>query len=351
MYFFFKCLFIFLCYRKSFVFSICVSLFLRKYQLIPCLRWIQSDGKELIIDDEDDLEKVKSIFEKLFRAATAFGRNPKAFPAAAGALEALKYVLWRMLGSNGSTLRLPTDEISNKKLSSIAEGIVQDLEIKAEALIQVVGASALQTSNASSSAFLQLVAFEICIGLRCIIFDVLGKAVDATLKVIVGGVKSFFTMSCDEKLLDGLGAGAKLAVHSDFYRFIKFFLLSSSLKLNNMKDGEIKCMINVFFFFYHPLLPSKMRCARRQVAAKCKDFLIELRDIETMLPQYLNQDIKGEISSSDRHLNTIKSSVSELPSSLKVIVHEITKANAKLSSESRQTFFICPSLPAFQRLN
>ncbi len=179
------------------------------------VRWIQSNGKNLVIDDEDDLEKVKSIFEKLFRAATAFGRNPKAFPAAAGALEALRYVLWHMLGSTGSALRLPADEISNKKVSCIAEGIVQDLEVKAEALLQVVGASALQTSNASSGALLQLVAFEICIGLRCIIFDVLGKAVDATLKVVVGGIKSFFTMSCDEKLLDGLGAGAKLAVRSD----------------------------------------------------------------------------------------------------------------------------------------
>ncbi len=105
---------------------------------------------------------------------------------------------------------------------------------------------------------------------------------------------------------------------------------------------EIKRMICVF-----PSVPSKMRCARRQVASKCKDVLIELRDVETMLPKYLDQDVIRSEISGHHDLDTIKPLVSELPNSLKTIVHEITKANAKLSSESRHTFLLFSSLLVF----
>ena len=100
-------------------------------------------------------------------------------------------------------------------------------------------------------------------------------------------------------------------------------------------------------FFHLPSVPSKIRCARRQVASKCKDFLIELRDVEAMLPKYLDQDIIRSEISGHHDLDTIKPLVSELPNSLKAVVHEITKANAKLSSESRHSFLLFSSLPVF----
>jgi len=156
------------------------------------------------------LEAVGSILDMLFRAATALGRNPKAFPVAAGALVALRRILSRLLGDE--TLSTNATGSSKKSFADLAEKMVQECERKAEDLCRALGAAALQSSTEASSALLQLVASEIYMGLRCIIFDAGSKAVDASFKLIIGGAKSFLKMSLDQALLDGLGAGAELAV-------------------------------------------------------------------------------------------------------------------------------------------
>lgn len=163
------------------------------------------------------MEDVTSILEMLFRAATSLGRSPKAFPTAAGTLVALRRVLLRLIGCNGTSISASASSVSARSFAEIAEKMVQELERKAEALLQTLGSAALQSSTEASSALLQLVASEICMGLRCIIFDEAAKAVSASFKVIIGGAKSFLKMSLDQDLLAGLGAGAELAVcASDF---------------------------------------------------------------------------------------------------------------------------------------
>ena len=139
---------------------------------------------------------------------TALGRNPKAFPVAAGALVALRRILLRLLGDNGAALSANISSTSNTS----AEKMVQELETMAVVLLRALGTAALQSSTEASSALLELVASEICMGLHCIVFDVGSKVVDASLKMIIGGAKSFLKMSLDQDLLTGLGAGAELAV-------------------------------------------------------------------------------------------------------------------------------------------
>lgn len=155
-----------------------------------------------------------SISNQLFKALDALARSPKAFPAAAGALTLLRRVLWYLLGPEGAALITPTmPPAALAAARKAADDLVQGWAQQAEILLSVVGATtALQSSTDASSAALQLVASELSMALRCFTVGQATEAVTATLKVIIGGVKSFLTMSIDKTLLSGLGTGADLAV-------------------------------------------------------------------------------------------------------------------------------------------
>ena len=148
--------------------------------------------------------------KNLIAAADTLGNSPKAFPVIASILVALRLVIGGLLPSNDPAHPTP-DDSPLKALLTTKE--VDELMQDAEKLFRSFGSAALRTSKEASSACLQLVASEICMGLRCFVVDSQSEeAVSAIFKVFVGGVKSFIKMSVDQTLLDGLGQGAQLAV-------------------------------------------------------------------------------------------------------------------------------------------
>ena len=177
--------------------------------------------------------------KNLIAAADTLSGDPKTFPVIAGILVALRRVIGGLLPSNDPALQTPDDSPLKALITTKDTKEVDELMQNAEKLFRSFGSAALLTSKEASSASLQLVASEICMGLRCFVVDGRSEeAVSAMFKVFVGGVKSFIKMSVDQTLLDGLGQGAQLAV-----RYVDHVFVMPS-------NFPFVCLRRFFFFSF-----------------------------------------------------------------------------------------------------